>query len=93
MGTPAYMPPEQPEAPWDFAGPASDLFTLRGILFRAMAKRPEDRYAMALELAVDGHRWRDDQPVTAWREPLFARVRRLWVGAQRADPQAQVIAN
>ena len=43
---------------------------LEAICLKAMATRPEDRYATALELAADVKRWLADEPVTAWREPL-----------------------
>jgi serine/threonine protein kinase len=49
---------------------------LEAICLKAMAKRPEDRYATASDLAEDVRRWLADQPVSAWREPLFTRVRR-----------------
>jgi hypothetical protein len=51
---------------------------LEAICRKAMAGRPEDRYASARELAADVTRWMDDQPVTALREGIVPRVRR-WV--------------
>ena len=49
---------------------------LEALCQRAMATRPEDRYASARELAADVIRWLDDQPVTAWSEPLAIRLSR-----------------
>jgi serine/threonine-protein kinase len=43
---------------------------------RAMAARPEDRYAGALELKAEVERWLADEPVAAYREPLSARMAR-----------------
>jgi eukaryotic-like serine/threonine-protein kinase len=51
---------------------------LDAICRKAMAPRPEDRYASALELAKDVEAWLADEPVGAYREPAGARVRR-WV--------------
>jgi tetratricopeptide (TPR) repeat protein len=50
---------------------------LEAICLKAMALRPEDRYATATALAEDLERWLGDVPVTAWREPPAERVRRL----------------
>jgi WD40 repeat protein/serine/threonine protein kinase len=43
---------------------------------KALAPRPEQRYATALELAADVGRWLTDEPVTAHAEPWLARWRR-----------------
>jgi formylglycine-generating enzyme required for sulfatase activity len=49
---------------------------LEAVCLKAMALRPEQRYATAAALAGDVDRWLADEPVTAWREPLAARLRR-----------------
>jgi tetratricopeptide (TPR) repeat protein len=51
---------------------------LEAICLKAMANRPEDRYATALVLAADVNRWLADEPVSAYAEPLAVRTRR-WV--------------
>jgi eukaryotic-like serine/threonine-protein kinase len=51
---------------------------LAAICTHAMATPPDDRYADPLKLADDLERWLADEPVTAYREPTMARVRR-WV--------------
>jgi tetratricopeptide (TPR) repeat protein len=51
---------------------------LDAVCRKALAMKPADRYASALDLAQDVERWLADEPVAAWREPLGARVRR-WV--------------
>ena len=43
---------------------------LEAIILKAMALRPEDRYASAQALAEEVERWLADEPVSAWREPL-----------------------
>ena len=48
-----------------------------------MALGPEDRYGSAKELAADVDHWLGDEPVTAYREPLPARLRR-WGRRHRA---------
>ena len=39
-GTPAYMSPEMAVGPWDLIGPASDIYLLGAMLFRAATGRP-----------------------------------------------------
>jgi serine/threonine-protein kinase len=55
---------------------------LEAVCLKAMAARPEGRYATALELAADVKRWLADEPVTAWREPVALRARR-WMRRHR----------
>jgi serine/threonine-protein kinase len=49
---------------------------LEAVCVKSMANKPEDRYASCRALAEDVERWSADEPVTAWREPLRARVGR-----------------
>jgi tetratricopeptide (TPR) repeat protein len=56
---------------------------LEAVCLKAMALRPEDRYASARDLAADVGRWLGDEPITAYREPLAARLRR-WGRRHRA---------
>lgn len=49
---------------------------LDAICMKAMAPEIEHRYASALELADDVEKWLADEPVTAFREPWLASVRR-----------------
>jgi hypothetical protein len=56
--------------------------TLDAVCTRAMARKPADRYAAALDLAADFERWLADEPVSAFQEPLSARVRR-WARRHR----------
>jgi serine/threonine-protein kinase len=55
---------------------------LEAICVKAMARRPQDRYGSALELAADLEHWLGDEPVSAWREPWTVRSRR-WLGRHR----------
>ena len=70
----------------DFAPPRSVDPTispaLEAICLRAMARRPESRYASARELAEDVERWLADAPVLAWPEPASVRLRR-WARRHR----------
>ena len=43
---------------------------LEAVCLKAMALRPEDRYASARALADDVEHWLADEPVSAYREPL-----------------------
>jgi serine/threonine-protein kinase len=49
---------------------------LEAVCLKAMAPRPEDRYASALALAADVDHWLADEPVGAWPDPPGARLRR-----------------
>jgi serine/threonine protein kinase/tetratricopeptide (TPR) repeat protein len=49
---------------------------LEAICLKAMALRPYDRYGSPLELAGDLTKWLADEPVSAYREPIMARLRR-----------------
>jgi hypothetical protein len=55
---------------------------LDAICRKAMALRPEDRYATALELAADLERWLADEPVAAYPERWRERARR-WLRRHR----------
>jgi serine/threonine-protein kinase len=54
--------------------------SLDAVCARAMARDRGDRYPRAEDLARDVERWLADEPVTAYREPLSAR---LWRRARR----------
>lgn len=56
---------------------------LEAVCARAMAPEPSGRYPTALDLAADLGRWLDDEPVSAWREPLMTRLAR-WARRHRA---------
>ncbi len=49
---------------------------LDAVCRKAMALRPQDRYATAQALAADVEHWLADEPVTAYREPLRRRLGR-----------------
>jgi len=55
---------------------------LNAVCLKAMATKPEDRYATSRELADDIERWMADEPVSAWREPFSRRARR-WARQNR----------
>jgi hypothetical protein len=46
---------------------------LDAVCRKALALRPEDRYATALELGAEVERWLGDEPVRAWPEPWRVR--------------------
>ena len=55
---------------------------LEAVCLKALAARPEDRYASACALADDVQKWLADEPVTAWRDPVSVRARR-WMRRHR----------
>jgi serine/threonine protein kinase len=60
---------------------------LEAICLKAMAVRPEDRYASALDLVADLERWLADEPVSVYRESLPERLAR-WMRRHRTWVQA-----
>jgi eukaryotic-like serine/threonine-protein kinase len=54
--------------------PAIDR-ALEAVCLKAMALKPEERYATSRALADDVELWAADEPVTAWREPVARRAR------------------
>jgi len=60
---------------------------LEAIVLKAMALRPSDRYPSAHVLAEEVERWLADEPVAAWREPLWERARR-WMRRRRTTVAA-----
>jgi serine/threonine-protein kinase len=63
---------------------------LDAICCKAMALRPQDRYASAQELAKDVEAWLADEPVAAYGEPASARLRR-WVRKRPRRVTAAVV--
>src|SRR5262249_46419397 len=55
---------------------------LEAVCLKAMALKPEDRYANCRALAEDIERWMADESVTAWREP-WARTLVRWLTRHR----------
>ena len=55
---------------------------LESICRKAMAPNPDDRYDSARALATDVTKWLDDEPVTAYREPVSVRAGR-WMRRHR----------
>jgi serine/threonine-protein kinase len=70
-------PPQRPRAVV-LSAPAA----LEAVCLKALAKKPAERYAKALELADEVRHWLADEPVAAYREPLTARAGR-WVRRHR----------
>ena len=64
---------------------------LEAVCKKAMAHRPEDRYAAPRALAEDVDRWMADEPVSAWREPI-ARQARRWARRNRTKVTAAAVA-
>jgi serine/threonine protein kinase/tetratricopeptide (TPR) repeat protein len=63
---------------------------LEAICRKAMAARPVDRYRSPRELAGDVEHWLADEPVSAWREPWFARSWR-WARRHRTGVSAAAV--
>src|SRR5262249_2497000 len=61
--------------------PAIDK-ALEAVCLKAMAPKPQDRYASGRALAEDIERWMADERVTAWREPR-ARTLMRWLTRHR----------
>jgi serine/threonine-protein kinase len=55
---------------------------LEAICLKAMALKPQERYASATALASDVEHWLADEPLSAYREPLLARLAR-WARRHR----------
>lgn len=55
---------------------------LEAICLKSMAHEPEDRYSSARAMAVDLEAWMADEPVTAWDDPWYDRLRR-WISRHR----------
>ncbi len=49
---------------------------LEAICLKAMARKPDDRYASPMDLAEDVERWSAGAPVRADRKPLLAALAR-----------------
>jgi serine/threonine-protein kinase len=64
---------------------------LEAVCLKAIAKRPDDRYATAKALAEDVERWMADEPVSAWREPISRRARR-WANRNRTAVATAAVA-
>jgi serine/threonine-protein kinase len=65
--------------------------TLEAVCLKAMALRPEDRYASPRLLAEDVERWMADEPVSAWSEPWSRRLSR-WLSRHRTGVAAAAAA-
>ncbi|MFO0952010.1 MAG: serine/threonine-protein kinase [Isosphaeraceae bacterium] len=55
---------------------------LEAVCLKAMALKPEDRYASSRALAEDVERWAADEPVSAWKEP-WTRALQRWLTRHR----------
>src|SRR6266851_4397811 len=60
---------------------------LEAICLKAMALKPEERYATALELSAELEHWLAAEPVAAYREPLIVRAGR-WMRRHRTAVMA-----
>ena len=60
---------------------------LEAVCLKAMARRPEERYASPKDLAEEIGRWMADEPVAAWREPITTRLRRWRADTAHSSPR------
>jgi serine/threonine-protein kinase len=74
-----FTPPRQLDSSIDRA--------LEAVCLKAMALKPEDRYASCRALADDIERWLADEPVAAWREP-WTRALTRWLARHRTGVTA-----
>ncbi len=63
---------------------------LETVVLKSLEKAPQDRYAMAQELADDLRRWLDHRPVQA-RRPSWLRVAAKWTRRHRAAATAAAV--
>ena len=64
---------------------------LEAVCLKAMALRPDYRYASCRALAEDVERWTADEPVAAYPEPLATRARR-WAKRNRTAVTGAAVA-
>jgi serine/threonine protein kinase len=64
---------------------------LEAVCLKAMATKPDGRYATARAMADEVERWAADEPVTAWEEPLGRRSRR-WMRRNRTAVTGAAVA-
>jgi serine/threonine-protein kinase len=64
---------------------------LEAVCLKAMATKPEGRYASCRALAEDVERWMADEPVTAWKEPVSRQLLR-WLTRHRTGVTAAGVA-
>jgi serine/threonine-protein kinase len=64
---------------------------LEAVCLKAMALRPEDRYASPRAMAEDIERWMADEPVSAWHEP-WTRSMGRWLTRHRVSVAAACAA-
>jgi WD40 repeat protein len=70
---------------------AATPVALEAVCVKALAKKREDRYGSAKELAQEIERFLADEPVAAYPEPLAVRARR-WLGKHRTFATAAAAA-
>jgi serine/threonine-protein kinase len=64
---------------------------LEAVCLKAMATKPEDRYASCRALAEDVERWAADEPVSAWAEP-WTRTFLRWLTRHRTSVTGAAVA-